>query len=108
MSSHSSHGVSTKETKPVPLTIVHGETIYQQVQQPVQHNNHIIAGESALAARPPPVRVSTQPSTIPADAKCFLCERGDVSLSMVPKSWLSHHNVQDDGSQCWGCFSCCH
>lgn len=101
MSSHNSHGISTKETKQIPITIVHGEIIYTTSSQ--------------SNVRTPSVRVTTaiqqtQQRTIPTNAKCCVCSRNNVSLDFVPKNYVEHHNIElpSNFTHIWSCFRCCH
>ena len=104
MSSHNSHGISTKETKQIPITIVHGEIIYTTSLQSNLSNvrTHSVRVTTAIQ--------QTQQRTIPTNAKCCVCSRNNVSLDFVPKNYVEHHNIELPSifTHIWSCFRYSH
>jgi hypothetical protein len=101
MSSHSTHEIITKETKQIPITIVHGDTTSSQ--------SNLSNVTTPLVQITTPIQ-QIQHRTIPITAKCCVCSRNNVSLDFVPKRYVKHHNVEipDNVERIWSCFSCSH
>ena len=100
----SSHAIISKETKQIPITIVHGETIYTTSSQ-----FNLSNVRTSLFQITTPIQ-QIQPRTIPITAKCCVCSRNNVGLDFVPKRYVKHHNVEipDNVERSWSCFSCSH
>lgn len=126
----------------VPITMVHGELIYQHENAPANNDYNLIAGEGAMYRYTQPTvavnwnkkldhkaaaqRRATQSqqaqprATIPTQkttqrlnptSKCIVCSRDftQVSLDFVPRNYLKHHNIPQEGNdRVISCFSCSH
>ena len=122
-STEQSIGSANQAVVQVPITLVHGEIIYALVENPqptVAVNSNKKLDHKAAAQRratqpqqQPRATIPTQKTTqrLNPTSKCIVCNRNftQVSLDFVPRSYLKHHNIdQEPTDRVISCFSCSH
>lgn len=122
-STEQSIGSANQAGDQVPITMVHGETIYVnratwQPNRAVNWNKKL--DHKAAAQRRATQSQQAQPrATIPTQktttrlnptSKCIVCSRNftQVSLDFVPRNYVKHHNIPQGEGLIISCFSCSH